>query len=332
MSRTWLPTWLPVLVGLAALAGCAAPYDGDGEAAPLVRAQMCGPGCAPGAPSAPVTPVVVDTDLGGDDLVALAFLLQHPEVRVEAITIAGTGLVGCDPGVDLVADLLTALQEDPVPIACGREEAGPGGRAFPQEWRDAAAAGSGLPRDDGTLPAATRAAPELIGRLAADVDDLEVVELGPMTNLADLAASRPGAFARLAGIHAMGGSVAGPVVDGVAEWNVAADPEAFAAVLAAGVPLTVVPEDAVPSGTPSALSAPVVSSVAAAFGAAQWWDLAAAAALVAPGAGKVETGTWALDDSEPGRLRRDGDGPVRVVRSLDASALEAAYARAFVVG
>ena len=75
--------------------------------------------------------MVVDTDLGGDDLVALAFLLRHPSVRVEAVTIAGTGLVGCDPGVDLVADLFTALDEDPVPVACGREEAGPGGAAVP---------------------------------------------------------------------------------------------------------------------------------------------------------------------------------------------------------
>jgi inosine-uridine nucleoside N-ribohydrolase len=279
-----------------------------------------------------VTPVVVDTDLGGDDLAALAFLLQHPEVRVEAITIAGTGLVGCDPGVDLVADLLTALGEDAVPVACGREEAGPGGRAFPREWRDVAATGTGVPRDGGTLPAAAETAPELIGRLAAHVDGLEVVEVGPMTNLADLATSRPGSFARLEGIHVMGGSVAGPVVDGVAEWNAAADPAAFATVLAAGAPLTVVPEDAVPSGTPSALSAPVVNSVAAAVGYPKWWDLAAAAALVAPNAGVYETGTWTLDDSEPGRLRRGGDGPVRVVRSLDASALEGEYARAFAAG
>ena len=324
---------LPALVAVAALAGCAAPYDGDGEAASLVQAQMCGRGCAPGAPTELVTPVVVDTDLGGDDLVALAFLLQHPAVRVEAVTVAGTGLVGCDPGVDQVADLLTALDEDPVPVACGREEAA--GRTFPQAWREVAATGTGLPRDDGSLTAATESAPELIGRLAADVDGLQVVELGPMTNLADLAASRPGAFARLEGIHAMGGSVAGPVVDGVAEWNVAADPEAFAAVLAAvrasGTGLTVVPEDAVPFGTSPALSAPVVSNVAAAGRLPKWWDLAAAAALVAPDAGEVETGTWTLDDSEPGRLRRTGDGPVRVVRSLDASALEGEYARAFSV-
>ena len=104
------------------------PYDDDGEVTPAGqldgrrRRRLPTP-----------TPVVVDTDLGGDDLVALAFLLRHPSVRVEAVTIAGTGLVGCDPGVDLVADLFDALDEDP---GAGRLRTG-GGRT----WRRAAPPG-----------------------------------------------------------------------------------------------------------------------------------------------------------------------------------------------
>jgi hypothetical protein len=43
----------------------------------------------------------------------------------------------------------------------------------------------------------------------------------------------------------------------------------------------------------------------------------------------VETGRWVLDPAEPGRLRRTGDGEVRVVRSLDADLLDAAYRLAF---
>jgi inosine-uridine nucleoside N-ribohydrolase len=156
-----------------------------------------------------------------------------------------------------------------------------------------------------------------------------VVSLGPLTNLADLARSAPRAYARLAGIHVMAGSVDGPLVDGVAEWNAAADPEAFAAVLAGPAPVTVVPEDAVPDGTPEALDAPVVAPVAAAAALPAWWDLAAAATLVAPDAATVETGRWVLDPAEPGRLRRTADGKVRLVRSLDADLLETAYRRAF---
>jgi hypothetical protein len=51
--------------------------------------------------------VIVDTDLGGNDLVALAFLLRHPAVRVEAVTIAATGLAAGIP--------LTVVPEDAIP-------------------------------------------------------------------------------------------------------------------------------------------------------------------------------------------------------------------------
>lgn len=309
---------LGVLAALA-LGGCAAPYDDDGEVSfELAGAQT----------SRDATPVVVDTDLGGDDLAALAFLLRHPDVRVEAITIAGTGLVACDPGVDIVADLLTALDETPVPVACGREDAGPEGTSMPVEWREAAAQGSGIPRVDSTLAPSARTAPDLIRRLAARHDGLVVVELGPMTNLADLAEQSPRTLRHLGGIRAMGGSLSGPVVDGAAEWNAAADPASFSRVLESGAPLTLVPEDAVPDGTPPQLAAPVVRDVAAAVSYPRWWDLATAASLVSSYSGVLQSGTWRLDPDAPGRLVRTGLGSVRVVVELDEASLEEEYARA----
>lgn len=314
-----------VVAGLAAwlAAGCAANADDDAAQPDRL---------APVERSVDATPVVVDTDLAGDDLVALAFLLRHPDVEVRAVTVAATGLVGCDPGVDLVADLFSALDAEPVPVACGRAEPGPGGRPWPQAWVAAAGGGSGLTRDDGSWQPQDVSATELIGRLAEDRGAGEapvVVALGPLTNLADLARSAPRAYARLGGIQVMAGSVDGPLLDGVAEWNAAADPEAFAEVLAGPAPVTVVPEDAVPDGTPDALDAPVVAPIAAAVALPAWWDLATTAALVAPDAARVETGRWVLDPAEPGRLRRAGDGEVRVVRSLDADLLDAAYRLAF---
>jgi hypothetical protein len=94
----------------------------------------------------------------------------------------------------------------------------------------------------------------------------------------------------------------------------------------------VVPEDAVPLGTPNALRAPVVDRVATAADVPAWWDLAAAAALVAPDAGSAEAARWTLEPSAPGRLHAAGDGSVRVYRTLDSAALEAEYARVFSTG
>lgn len=119
------------------------------------------------------------------------------------------------------------------------------------------------------------------------------------------------------------------MVDGIAEWNAAADPGAFSAVLATRAALTIVPEGSIPSGTPSALRGPVVGQVAAFTAYPKWWDLATAAVLVEPDAVSVDAGVWGLDEAVPGRLARVEDGVVEVVRSFDEAALEVAYDEAF---
>jgi purine nucleosidase len=73
---------------------------------------------------------------------------------------------------------------------------------------------------------------------------VRILALGPLTNLARLVESHPDAARRVAGIVAMGGAVQeGGNVTRYAEFNIAADPEAAAIVLGAGVPVTLVPLD-----------------------------------------------------------------------------------------
>lgn len=307
---------LAAVVALVALTGCTAAYDDDGELVLL----------GPRAPDADARPVVVDTDLAGDDLVALALVLRRPDLRVEAVTIAGTGLVGCDPGVDLVADLFHALRVPPVPVACGREDPA---REWPAQWREFYATGTGLVRADGiTIHPREESAPELIGALAASKPGLEVLALGPLTNLADLADRQPRAYARIAGITSMAGAVDIPAVDGVAEWNAAADPASFDVVLRGAVPLTVVPDDPIPAGTPDVLlEAAVVGSIAATAGTPKWWDTSTAAVLGNLGIVTGERGAWTVDES--GRLSRTGPGHVLVVQSFDRVGLADALDEAF---
>jgi purine nucleosidase/pyrimidine-specific ribonucleoside hydrolase len=94
-------------------------------------------------------------------------------------------------------------------------------------------------------PAGADAVGWLAGLLEREAEGgLHLLCLGPLTNLARLLAQAPGAARRLGGVIAMGGAVdergnVGPR----AEFNLAVDPEAAAAVLAAGLPLTLVPLD-----------------------------------------------------------------------------------------
>lgn len=330
MRHTVLAAVITCLAGVLA-AGCAAPYDDDGEL--FVGGTLA---AAP-ARSTTTTPVVIDSDLAPDDLVAIAYLLRHPAVEVRAITVPATGLVTCPAGPDLLGDLFAAIDASPVPVACGRTPRPDTGVPMPTGWGLAALTHSGLdrPADGRPLPVVRRAAAAYVADLADEVDGLHVVALGPLTELARLAADHGASYARLAGITAMSGVLDAPSQDGdlgVAEWNAAADPDALAAVLGGEVPVTLVPHDPVPAGRPDGLAAPVVSRIGAdpVFAAPAYWDLATAAVFTTPDVATFETAGWAVDvTGDRGRLARTGDGEVRVVTGLDAGLLDRAHAEVF---
>lgn len=207
-------------------------------------------GCAGGTDSqtpAATLPVVVDTDVGPDDVVALLYLLRHPDVDVRAVTVAGTGLAHCDAGTARVLSVLALTGHDGVPVACGRDEPGPGGHPFPEDFRGYADAMPGLRLPAGGEADARTAVEVLAAAIGESDRPVQVVTLGPLTNLADLLESVPSVREDVAGVQVMGGAVAVPgnVAEApVAEWNVYADPAAARAVLASGLPITLVPLDA----------------------------------------------------------------------------------------
>ena len=230
-----------------------APAEGPAASALAEATPSPRPSISLPSPDHPL-PVVVDTDLAGDDLFALLVLLRDPAVDVRGVTIAATGEVHCVPGIRNTRRVLAALGRPEVPVACGRENPGPNGRWFPPEWRAGADAFYGV-----ELPAVDRetardeTAPELLARLAGASDaPLTLVTLGPLSNVADAASLDPAFASHLAGIHAMAGTIDAPgnisygdtsPADGV-EWNVGADPDAMAAVLALDIPMTLVGLDA----------------------------------------------------------------------------------------
>jgi inosine-uridine nucleoside N-ribohydrolase len=316
-------------LAVAVLAACSpAASDSDGEV------FVAGPMVPAAEKRTDAVPVVVDTDLAPDDLAALALLLRHPGTEVVAVTVPMTGLLDCR-GTGLLADFFEALETTPPPVACGTTPRGDDGVAFPADWGAAAMMQSGLPRDGdpGTLTPVPAPADQLLARLARRHDDLHVVALGPLTEVAAVLRRDPAAYARLDGIITMAGSVdSASHADGVAEWNAGADPVPFAEVVAGPVPVTIVPDDPVPRGAPEGLAGPVVGGLGQVpeFASPAYWDLATAAVFVRPSAATTGTGTWTVDTTDDrGRLSRTGDGPVRVVTELDEEALDEVYRSVF---
>ena len=181
-------------------------------------------------------PIIVDTDAGSDDYMAIAFLLARPDVRLEAIVVVN-GLAHVDAGARNLLRLVQ-LSGKKVPVFVGR--AGPleGQREFPAAWRKIA---DDLP---GIMLPALNSRPEARSALSYYQDRLRqparILALGPLTNLAEVIAKQPAAAANIGELTIMGGAVhvPGNLRDGnlfsggnsLAEWNIYVDPRAAAAV------------------------------------------------------------------------------------------------------
>jgi purine nucleosidase len=184
-------------------------------------------------------PIVLDCDPGHDDAIAILLAAGHPGVEVRAITtVAGNGPLARTTANARRVAALAGL--DGVPLAAGA--AGPRHGALvtaPDVHGESALDGPALPPRD--LPLDPRGAVALLAdTLAAAAEPLTLVATGPLTNVAALLEERPEARERIRQIVLMGGSTGRGNTTPAAEFNVYVDPEAAEAVLAAGLPLTMI--------------------------------------------------------------------------------------------
>ena len=203
------------------------------------------------ARQAPIS-VIVDTDAGPDDFLALAFLLSSARVRIEAVTIT-TGLAHLDVGAANILRLLQLAGRDDVPVYVGRATPLTGDRSFPEDWRRLSDELPGVLLPETRRRAASQPAHEfLAARLGDTTRPATVLALGGLTNLAEAFRINDAAAGAMDRLVIMGGAikVPGDLADGgiadntTAEWNFYIDPEAARRVFASGAPIRLVPLDA----------------------------------------------------------------------------------------
>jgi len=193
-----------------------------------------------------VAPVLIDTDPGIDDALALLFAWNCPEIQVETITTVA-GNVTIEAASRNLLRLLALRRPAPRPIVAAGA-AGPLARALTTATRFHGEDGLGdLPDWPAVerMPASPDAVEAILAAVRRHERALTIVALGPLTNLA-LALKKDAATVGRAGrIVAMGGAVDVPGnVTPTAEFNMYVDPEAAHRVFAAGLPLEIVPLDA----------------------------------------------------------------------------------------
>jgi inosine-uridine nucleoside N-ribohydrolase len=191
-------------------------------------------------------PVVIDTDPGVDDALALLQAWGTPRLEVELITTVA-GNVPVAAGTLNVFRLLALRDPRPAPIVA-QGAAAPLGRSLRTATDYHGDDGLG---DLGDWPAVQpKLAPAgavalMLAAARRHGSRLTLIALGPLTNVALAVEADAAAMRSVGRVVAMGGAVDVPGnVTAEAEFNIHVDPDAAAVVIGAGLSLDLVPLDA----------------------------------------------------------------------------------------
>lgn len=187
--------------------------------------------------------VLIDTDPGIDDAIAILLALTSPEVEVRGITVVH-GNVPVEAGTLNAFKVLDLAGRRDVPVVRGA--AAPLLR--PPRHAELVHGADGLaglfPPPQDVQPHPGDAAAFIARTLDRAEEPMTLITLGPLTNVATAFTAAPEVTGKLARVVIMGGAIRreGNVTP-AAEFNIFADPEAAAIVLRAGAPVTLVPLD-----------------------------------------------------------------------------------------
>lgn len=198
-------------------------------------------GAAATAQSSP-TRVIIDTDPGTDDAMAIILALNSPELKVEALTVV-PGNVDGRQGLENALKIVSLAGRCDIPVAAGAQHPLNQKLITAQFWHGK----NGLADVD--LPASKckvdqRFGPDLIIDMVHKYPhEVTLIPVGPLTNIALAVSKDPSIAALVKDIVIMGGSISGGNVNGAAEANIYNDPEAAQIVFNAGWMVTMVGSD-----------------------------------------------------------------------------------------
>jgi inosine-uridine nucleoside N-ribohydrolase len=188
------------------------------------------------------TRVIIDTDPGTDDAMAIILALNSPELKVEALTVV-PGNVDGRQGLENALKIVSLAGRCDVTVAGGAQHPLNQKLITAQFWHGK----NGLA--DVELPASKckadpRFGPDLIIEMIHKFPhEITLIPVGPLTNIALAVSKDPSIAALVKDIVIMGGSITGGNVNGAAEANIYNDPEAAQIVFHAGWTVTMVGSD-----------------------------------------------------------------------------------------
>ncbi len=186
--------------------------------------------------------VIIDTDPGTDDALAIFLALNSPELKVEAFTVV-PGNVVAKQGLENALKLVSVAGRCDIPVAAGAQHPLNQKTYTALYWHGQnGLANIELPSSNCKVD--SRFGPDLIIELVHQYPhEITLIPIGPLTNIALAVSKDPSIVSLVKDIVIMGGSISGGNVNGAAEANIFGDPEAAQIVFHAGWVVTMVGSD-----------------------------------------------------------------------------------------
>jgi inosine-uridine nucleoside N-ribohydrolase len=203
-------------------------------------------------PAPEVRQVILDVDTSVDDLMSILYLLEDSGINICAITIAN-GVAPADSGLEIVRRLLNLTGHADIPVARGELYPLVGSNSFPLQWQPMVSKPFGLNLPDHPGRAVEDSAAGLMTKMLEKYrGNIDILALGPLTNVARVLLSKPSLAEHVNRILVTDGAVyveggiytEYPAVNNrVAGWNLWVDPRAADVVFASGADVMLVPLD-----------------------------------------------------------------------------------------
>ena len=186
-----------------------------------------------------VKKILIDTDPGTDDALAILLALNSPEIDVRAITIVA-GNVTSELGLENALKVMSLAGRCDISVAKGA--AHPLFQKLNTEefWNGKNGLG-GAELPPSRCDASSQFGPDLIIETVRRYPhEITLVPIGPLTDIALAISKDPSIIPLVKEVVLMGGSITGGNVNAASEFNIHSDPEAASVVFNAGWPITMV--------------------------------------------------------------------------------------------
>ncbi len=184
--------------------------------------------------------VIIDTDPGTDDALALLMALNCPDLHIEGITTVGGNATLAQTTRNALRLLDYVAGGRAVAVAAGADRPARGSFSYAYHVHGTDGLGVDLP-STARKPRRADAVDFIHDRALAAPGQVSVIALGPLTNVAAALDRQPDVAKAISEIVVMGGAVDVPGnISPHAEFNIFEDPWSANGVFASGVPVTLV--------------------------------------------------------------------------------------------